>query len=160
MEQAKMLFLFAEIDHGAPLSRSFVKVRSIAFSILMVLRQGTLAKICSTVVERIVVAMVANFSFGAVQNHAMHAYKCSFPIWQLNVANRIKALRVAIPQSMPTPLREKFVITNIDGGDFVLREWDESVRLGSWLGNRGTLLCPSGHKSSAKGFVLPSYFTV
>jgi hypothetical protein len=94
--------------------------------ILMILRSAASTQVASSIVQRIVVAVIAFIPRSAPRQYAMHSDESSsFASDHHRFTDCIEAFRSIIPERVPLPLRQKGNIFLIDDGHLTLRKWDK-----------------------------------
>lgn len=127
---------------GLPLARVFFpmdsrksrRIAALDSSVMHVLSSCAFAKIFSPVIKRVMVPVIALFSFFAAKNFTMHAQCCAYRLCLRT--HRIKTARMLTPCGAPIPAGEPLKIFNIYNRNFSLRERDEPERLVERLNHR------------------------
>ncbi len=103
-------------------------------AILFVLRWRTLSEIAATVIERIVIPVIAILIHGAIKNNSVHVNHRIF------TAHSIKTFRMRAPKRTPVPLRESCKIFCVHKGILISGQGNKFVRFVQRLSD-----CVSSH---------------
>lgn len=164
-EEPKMKQSFIDPDRGLPFSDSFVPSGTLVatctvltqFLVSHIQRVRALSEILSTVIQRVMVFVVAFFPAFAIKDYTRHrignsAASCT------NSTGSSKARSFAIPNRAPVPLRQPLKVFQIDNGILALRQGNQSIGLVKRLKNNMALdLIGSafvGHRSTSNGLLL------
>ena len=123
--------------------------------IVSIRERRAFSEIFFSIVKLVMIAMVHAFES---HNFLMHVHMTSFFGPRSSESSSMR-----IPHRKPNPLTEPFKIFEIDNGNLALRQRDKTVEFIEWLGKSGALFSGkrcAWHKSSEKGFLLPSHFTI
>lgn len=99
-------------------------------TIATILSIRTLSKIFSSVVQSVVIPVVAFFSSFAPGDDSVHSdgFSICTPV-------NVEILGRWTPIRGPVPLRKPVEVLNVDNRVLSLRQWDKSVRFIEWLNN-------------------------
>lgn len=118
--------------------------------IRVILCRSAFPQVPTTVIECIVIAMIAFFSLCAAENLAMHINGWMWTSGAKRFSSRIKICA-------PVPLREPVEIGGIDNGILSLSQRDQSYTWIRWLGNRVPLNSVLWHVLTSNENVLPNH---
>lgn len=100
---------------------------STSTAILFLLGSGSLAQIYATIVQAIMIYVIASWS----ANRCVHIYSALPGL--MDGACRVVGIRNGMRFGIPVPLREKIKVFNIDNGRESTRQRNDPKRLIKWL---------------------------
>ena len=119
------------------------------FSVAAILCMTTSTQILSSIIESIMISVVALFIHCTPKNHAMHRNnRFSFSV---SKRSGIKTFRVPAPLRVPVPLVQPIEVGSINNSVLALRKRDEAYRLIFWLRNRVPLNTVLWHEFLRQG---------
>lgn len=117
-ERSEVFISFVDSDGGRPSPpvNFYSSIPGCTLSsnrVHLVLTGCTGAKVRDTIVERIVIDVISNFSRSRLEDDFLHGYKVLPTILLSDCGERVKCICKITPRSMPAPLHKEFIFMGI-----------------------------------------------